>query len=648
MINQENSIINPYKLFQINDKILFKKKLFHNRLLSPKSSIKYSSISPNISKRMKQVTLSNLKYKSYLSRYDKITKENSFKTPDNSFYPKRKNLKYLPISNEFKKLLENKSNENIFKITNGFQNINNENCVKNLLDESINKKSIIEEKPYGFKYNDTRIITDRTKFKKILSNKNLINYSSSKIYKKLKINLLRNKDREFQLKNNNLFLSFSNGTFFENNNKISVEKNNDTELQQFRPYDFEYTGNENKEYNLNKEKNIAFLFKELKNFPIYKTNFFNDNLYKRKIEYNIQTHLKKHLNFSLEIKSIYIKFIEIKPKDNLKKINSQKIYFPCYYLPSFYLLDFSSFKCFISEIFIYNNEKNKFEININNDILKKYIKNSEIYYKNFDKLEEKSIIKIFKSIIYNSNESKYNTIYDWFIYNQNNNNYNKIYKIQIYFPIIKFKLNEERIRLIKYINKNLMVELLKKNFVNWHKYIIFDLFIFKKFRLIINNILSHKFESYRSKKIYLNRNNNQNYKSINYYNNNYECFITDVKSNITHLFNFVPITVILSSSFENRCIKTDFIQLSIKDTNNIKKLSKYIGMHNLLLKCLFFNHKTKEAKLNMNLIDNISDEYIKIVKKENFINKIEVNNKIDYNEIINYKYNNIDVSILLN
>ena len=71
-------------------------------------------------------------------------------------------------------------------------------------------------------------------------------------------------------------------------------------------------------------------------------------------------------------------------------------------------------------------------------------------------------------------------------------------------------------------------------------------------------------------------------------------------------------------------------------------------MHNLLLKCLFFNHKTKEAKLNMNLIDNISDEYIKIVKKENFINKIEVNNKIDYNEIINYKYNNIDVSILLN
>ena len=156
-----------------------------------------------------------------------------------------------------------------------------------------------------------------------------------------------------------------------------------------------------------------------------------------------------------------------------------------------------------------------------------------------------------------------------------------------------------------------MVELLKKNFVNWHKYIIFDLFIFKKFRLIINNILSHKFESYRSKKIYLNRNNNQNYKSINYYNNNYECFITDVKSNITHLFNFVPITVILSSSFENRCIKTDFIQLSIKDTNNIKKLSKYIGMHNLLLKCLFFNHKTKEAKLNMNLIDNISDEYIK-------------------------------------
>ena len=263
MRNQKKSFIDPYKIFKITDKLLFKKKLLNKRLLSPKSSLRSSSdISPNISKRMKQVTLSNFKYKRYLSRYDKLTKENSFKSPENSFYPIRKNIKYLPVY-KTKQLKENTKKESIFKITNSFQNIDEGNNYNNFFEENNNKMGNIEEMPYGFKYKDTKIVIDKSKLNKNLSNQN-IKYSSSKIYKKLKFNILRNKERDLQNKNNNLFLNFSNGKFFENNSKIYNNKNIDNyaEFKEFKSYDCEYKMNENEEYNLNKEKNISFLFEE--------------------------------------------------------------------------------------------------------------------------------------------------------------------------------------------------------------------------------------------------------------------------------------------------------------------------------------------------------------------------------------------------
>ena len=72
-----------------------------------------------------------------------------------------------------------------------------------------------------------------------------------------------------------------------------------------------------------------------------------------------------------------------------------------------------------------------------------------------------------------------------------------------------------------------MVQLLKKNFVNWNKYILFNLFILKKFRLIIRNILSHKYNIYSNKKINLEdvyTNNKNNIKK-----NNNEYIITKIK-----------------------------------------------------------------------------------------------------------------------
>ena len=66
------------------------------------------NITPYFSKDLKNITLSEYRYKKYISEYDKITKENCFKSPNNSCYPKRKNLQYINLS-YIKKETKNKN-----------------------------------------------------------------------------------------------------------------------------------------------------------------------------------------------------------------------------------------------------------------------------------------------------------------------------------------------------------------------------------------------------------------------------------------------------------------------------------------------------------------------------------------------------------
>ena len=667
-LNDKSNLTNPYKLFEIKVKNSIKKNFLERNISSPKSIKRhFKCISPYIIKRLKNITLSNFKYKKYISLYDKITKENCFKVPNNSCYPKRKNFQYMHISyvninnkNNNYNIHNNKTptpgaNRNIFNMTNDM-NINNNNfndkfLYKNFSDDNLNQDETVKETPYGFKYKNTKVILDLKKYKK---DKNINNF----LYKNIKFNPVQNKEGELKVRNNKFFLDFSDGIFFENSDiknsmlKKYLNKKNEDETspirEEFYSYDEKYIESENREYFLKKEKNILFLFEEMKKIEnkSYNFNYDNNEIFQKKFEYDILSQLKKSFHFIIEIKSIYLEFIEIDPRDNFKNGQKQKVYFPFYYIPLFYLLDFVSFKCFLSELIIYDNTNNKFEIDLNNEIniLNKYIKNAEIYYNNYPKMKDKINSKMFNDITYNSNESKYNVNYDWCIYNKyNKNNDNKIYKMKICLPVIKFNFKEKKIKIYKYINKNLMIELMKKNFENWNKYIIFNLFIIKRFRIIINNILSHKFSAYSNKKIFLD----ENYKIANYIKKNYEFFITSSYSKINKYFYFVPITAILANFINLKKVKTNFIQLSIKDTNNINKLSQYLGINNILLKCLYCKKEVQEPKLNMSLIDNISDDFIKIVEKENIIKNIKIKNNYDESEIFKYKINNNEINIIL-
>ena len=661
---------NPYNIFEIKNKLLIKSKLLHKNFLSSSSLINDRiNLSQKISKKMKQITVSNDKYKNYISSYDKITKENCFKTPNNTLYPKRKNIHYAPISYLLRRKNENnikikkhlfgnlKLKNKFLNITNSFINTNHETISKNFSDDNANKEANIEETSYGFKYKDTSIVIDFEKYKNSDSSK--VKSINDYYFKNFGLNYYRNQDKEIQTKNNNFFINFSDGNFFENKkrknmanfNKDIIGKNSEENYDEFKPYDLQYNNNESKEYNINKEKNISFLFDIIKNIRNY-INDINNDKYKKHTEYNIKSKFKNNLKFLLEIKSICLEFTEINPKENLNSLPKQKIYLPFYYLPLFYLLDFITFKCFLSEIITYDNTNNKFLIKENNEItiINKYGEIAEMYYKNYLRIKEKNNLKIFNDITYNLNEYKYHLNYDWCIYNKTCDVYNKkIYKMRIIFPTTKFILKEEKIRLYKYICKNLMIELFKKKFNNWNKYVLFDLFILKKFRLIINNILSDKYYLYEDKKIYLDKNYNEINRSISNCNDyKYEFFITNTNNiNKTNYFYFMPDTIILAYLLDSHILKANFIILSINDINNINKLSKCFGIYDIITKCIYTNKNTNEVSLNMSLIDNISDDYIKIVEKENYIKNMNRENDYTENEIFCYKYNDLDVNILL-
>ena len=89
---------------------------------------------------------------SYMDYYSNLTQDYCFKTPRIVNYPLRKNQKYLPI----------KSQQNFSS------KINNTHGTKdsiflNFLKEADqnNTQKVIEKKPYGFKYGETKIRIDR-------------------------------------------------------------------------------------------------------------------------------------------------------------------------------------------------------------------------------------------------------------------------------------------------------------------------------------------------------------------------------------------------------------------------------------------------------------------------------------------------------
>ena len=714
MLKREKSARNlylPYKQFGID---IFKKEMntpynsrnvfFNSLLKTPMSSFRpFSKIKSDslfdVEKKLKKMTLSNKAFLNYMNKYTKLTQNFTFKTPNISLYPKKKNPKYLPIvylekigyKSEEENINDNEKvnkNENNF-INFNFKNINDIDQV-NYYNNDNNKihldndddNNFIAKKPYGFKYKDTRIVFDKSKmraqsslFRNNNSEFNLTNIIPNQNYKnKTNFNFHISKEEK---RKNKVFKYFYEGDFLSSRLKrpqsqisyiLENKKNNNNIII-----------NDN---DVNNNINILYdMIKNIKNINNFATN--------KTMKYNIKNYYKKEdFTYQVDINSICLKFInqDYNENDNKNKSRnnaknkSQKLYIPFAYLPLFYLLDFTTFKIFLSEIIYYNKETNLMQINEKDaiSILNKYKKFITINIINQDPFKKRKLDKI----TYYCKEHLYQNIYDWIIYldEENNNHFlndennennendenegmendeeneinkriftkNIIYKVKLIMPLIKFQIINRRIKIKKHLNKNLIIKLLKNDFLKWEENVLCELFLNKKFRNIMNSTLAsnkHIYNySFLTKKIFIDRIDNKD----NFLNKTkYEFFITNSSKIFSHFLYYSPYSIlILYGKEKNKKIFTN-IHLNIKESINLKKYSKYWGYMNTLNKCLKIDQNSQKIYLDLQILEKDPKKFFYLKKSEIQKNNQKENLKEFENlGFIKYQNNEIEMSLL--
>ena len=692
MIKKEKSAKNlflPYKQFIIdsnNKGNNSSKNFYSNRNNIPlaskiyKSKTKSSSLF-DIENKFKKMTLSNKAFFNYMNKYSKLTQDFTFKTPNILNYPIKKNKKYLSINN-LKKL----GNKNIHKDNIDNTNNNSNNTFKNEDDESTNyinfqkinfndnndineDNNIIKEKPYGFKFKNTRIIYDESKirpksslYKNITSQINITNLPiyNNKHKKNTFFNFHINKEEQIK---NNTFKYFYEGDFLQNH---SIQQENQIKFSKI--IDNKSTKNKNHSVIINDcETNIdiQILYDMIKNLRA-----ISDLSTTKTMNYNVND-----LYFQVDIESLCLKFINQEQngdKDFItSNINNQKIYLPFRYLPIFYLLDFTTFKIFLSEIIYYNRETNLMEINKNEikTLLNKYKKFININVINHDYSYNKRKIE---NITYYCKEYHYENLYDWIVYlsklNMNNNlkeenkkvtkdigkdknkiSYNKKtirYKVKIIFPIIKFHILNKKIQIKKYLNKNLLIKLLRDDFVNWEENIISDLFMNKKFRNIMNMTWGVRKKinfSLLSKKIFIDK-----AKHIDNLltKKRFEFFITNAIKDFSHFLYLSPYLIFVLIEKKNKRKFFSSINLNIKDTINLNKYSKYWGYINTLNKCMKVHQDSQKAYFDLNILEKDPQQFFYLKNNENYKTNKENIKDLEKQGFIKFK-NNHDLEMTL-
>ena len=577
-----SSIESPYKIFSSNENYLNEYNICSKSVIS---HLHHKSNNPNrkddsliirpISSQTKddlEVTKISKKFKSMvLSNITYVNYINSYSNLTQYYTFKSPNIESYPIRKN-EKYLPIISQPNFRNITSPNNRVDSFffNFIK---EDEMTKKNVVK-KPYGYKYGKTKIVLDRL----LLKSNPIIN------------------PKEFQ--------NLCETNIFDSEILNQIKLNN---------IDIYNSANE-------KEKNFNFFRNYIEN--IYNIDgLFNDDNFFRKIEFCSKTSIiKNNIDFKLEIISLCFKFYSLGNKEK-----PQKLYFPFTLLPLFYLLDFQLFKVFLSKI-IYYDDKNKCFAYVENDVLLNKIKKYSIFTTHKIKIEE----KYRKFISYNKNELLFNYIYDWIIYNKvkNEDNY-KCYKLKIILPKIKFRIENYKIKINKHLNKHILANIISNNFSKWEKFILFDLFCNKKFKVITNLIMLNREQFIKEKKIYLNKDPNKNLIK----NKRLEFYISETAQKITNFCVFVPYIILILYGEKKK--KYQKIDLNLNESKNIVKFKPYWGIINTLLKCMFINKKTNEIFFRLDLLDNINNELFKVIIKEysnlNYKSSIRNQNKSNLN-----------------
>ena len=544
---------------------------------------KHSSLLTSISKSLKTMTINSKNYRNYIGFHSNLTKEHFFKTiqsdkveESNEHLIKKKN--YLSIKLEPLSFKDSKKGNISF--TNDKSNSLFLTRIKETEEGKKFKEKLFDKTKNGF---------NRIKFDKIIK--------TEKDFKELcEKNLFESK-----------FL-----------NKIGLKK-----------IDMDNCFEE-------KQKNYKFFCEYIKKVDEFKDIFREENFH-RNISFNERTAIKKeNMEFNLDIYSLCLKFFPL--GNNNKEKESQKLYFPFILMPLFYLLDFTSFKVLLSEIITFNKSNNCFEY-IKEFLLFNIVKKFVYYI--FNSLENNE--EYINNITYNKKETVYPLIYDWIVsknyLNEDeeeedniniNSNFDKNYrcfKLKIVLPKIKFSVNNLDIKIIKFLNKYIIANLLQNRFKNWEKFAFFDLFSTKRFRIITNLIMLNKYYKIGLKKIKLNKNYKIQPKD-------YEFFLTQIGDNYSIYYSFIPFIVLMV--FGKKEKKFQKINLNMKESLNLVKFGQKWGMINTLFKCMFFDKTKDKIFFKFELLEDSDNLLYNTIRQENnkndnIIKMLNLNNDINTN-----------------
>ena len=140
------STLNPHKYTKTNKK---KKNSFLKRPLT--ASTRDDREVSLIGKKLKSMTLSNESYSNYINYYINLTQDYTFKTPNISSYPLRKNEKFLPITFQPNSSNINNSNYSTKKISQdtlffNFMKETNQNSKKKKLKQNHMDLNMVKQK----------------------------------------------------------------------------------------------------------------------------------------------------------------------------------------------------------------------------------------------------------------------------------------------------------------------------------------------------------------------------------------------------------------------------------------------------------------------------------------------------------------------
>ena len=469
----------------------------------------------------------------------------------------------------------------------------NKTCKENFVNSVL-------EKPYGYKYKQTKIVINKDNLSQLhrsesekIRSKIFMNFSEGEHYHKVLL-------KTFGIKNIDLI------------NCKNIIKDN-----------------------------LDYLKESLNDF-----NTIENPISEKECEFKIKIKFKdENVLFNMKIFSICLNFYEIiegKEKISNKVRNKNKIYLPFKLLPLFYLLDYTDFKNFLSEIVYY--DKKKDSMNIDNSALNAIIKKYVQYIKN--NIISKKDNKYISNISFYKNEFLYQKCFHWIVSDDDENVKKPLYKLKISFPKVIFEKSSDKIKVINNLNKNVLLQVLKKNFVNWDKLILFDLFVNKKFRYIMNNILTGGDKYYKCAiKLYEYDYNNEA-KEINgdsKISKNYEFFMSEVIRKESYYYIFNPNIILIISGDENK--KFQKIELSIQESKILYEISKSWGIINTLFKCMYKDEMTNRIFFKLNILIDFPKFLYKNPKNNINIKDDSLSKDSNTNNFFEYKTKGLELLV---